>query len=309
MEFDVQTGICSKCVGVDKCTKNCILHIGKALVDFIQRIDVTETRIGEYSSKVKGTAPDLVVYGHQLFDMNSPSWILTDINTILDMSDKFLSAYDKNAFQIANIYCKHIGMSAEDTKAVTDKIKAINKNLMLVLPFKPHANCEIDLTIDGTTEKKKEAQISYIKWITNKETHKINCTVGFNVANSAMAQHTKMDIKDYIDKFRLSQMEMAAKGSKHDKDLIKITDYGIFKPIVIKEGNATIAVDATYVYYTTNGETHIIGFWNDRDELVFDKSIKTKAVNKIRDNLTYIKNHKKYMAPYMLFEPNVIEIK
>lgn len=309
MEFDVQAGICSNCVGIDKCTKSCILHLGKALVDFIQRIDVAETRIGEYSSRKKGTAPDLVVYGHQLFDMNSPSWILTDINTILDMSDKFLTAYDKNAFQIANIYCKHIGMSAEETKAVTDKIKAINKNLMLVLPFKPHANCEIDLTIDGNTEKKKEATISYLKWITNKETHKINCTVGFNLTNSAMTQHTKMDIKDYIDKFRLSQMEMLAKGAKHDKNLIKITDYGIFKPIVIKEGNTSIAIDASYVYYSTNGETHIIGFWNDRDELVMDKSIKTKAVNKIRDNLAYIKNHKKYMAPYMLFEPNVIEIK
>lgn len=309
MEFDVQAGVCSNCVGIDKCTKSCILHIGKALVDFIQRIDVAETRIGEYSSKVKGTAPDLVVYGHQLFDMNSPSWILTDINTILDMSDKFLNAYDKNAFQIANIYCKHIGMSAEEIKEVTDKIKAINKNLMLVLPFKPHANCEVDLTIDGTTEKKKEATISYLKWITNKETHKINCTVGFNLANSSVAQHTKMDIKDYIDKFRLSQMEMVAKGAKHDKNLIKITDYGIFKPIVIKEGNTTIAVDATYVYYTANGETHIIGFWNDNDELIIDKNIKTKAVNKIRDNLVYIKNHKKYMAPYMLFEPNVIEVK
>lgn len=309
MEFDVQTGICSNCVGIDKCTKSCILHLGKALVDFIQRIDVTETRIGEYSSIKKDTAPDLVVYGHQLYDNGSPSWILTDINTILDMSDKFLESYDKNAFQIANIYCKYTGMSAEDTKLVTDKIKAINKNLMLILPFKPNTNCEIDLTIDGNTEKKKEAVISYIKWITNKETHKINCTIGFNIANSAMAQYTKLDIKDYIDKFRLSHMEMVAKGAKYDKDLIKITDYGIFKPILIKEGNASIAIDATYVYYNTNGETHIIGFWNDRDELVMDKSIKTKAINKIRDNLNYIKNHKKYMAPYMLFEPNVIEIK
>lgn len=308
MEFDVQTGICSNCSGIDKCTKCCILHLGKSLVDFIQRIDVTETRIGEYDSRQKGTAPDLVVYGHQLFDLSSPTWILTDINTILDMSDKFLTAYDKNAFQIANIYCKHVGMSPENTKLVTDKIKAINKNKMLVLPFKPHASCEIDLAIDGNMEKKKDATINYIKWVTNKETHKINCTIGFTLTNSALAQNTKMDIKDYIDKFRLSQMEMVAKGTKHDKNLIKITDYGIFKPILIKEGNTSIAIDATYVYYNANGETHIIGYWNDRDELVMDKSIKTKAVNKIRDNLVYIKNHKKYMAPYMLFEPNVIEI-
>ena len=104
-------------------------------------------------------------------------------------------------------------------------------------------------------------------------------------------------------------MEMMAKGNKHDKNLIKINDYGIFKPILIKDGNVSIAIDGTYVYYTTNNDTHIIGFWNDKDELVIDNSIKTKAITKIKDNLAYIKNHKKYMAPYMLFEPNIIEIK
>lgn len=309
MEFDMQTGICNNCNGINKCTQCCILHLGKALVDFIQRVDVAETRIGEYDSRKKGTTPDLVVSGHQLYELNSPTWVLTNINTVLDISDKFLTAYDKNAFQIANIYCKHVGMTAEDTKVITDRIKAINKNKAFVLPFKPHANCEVDLSIDGNVEKKKDATIQYIKWATNKETHKINCTIGFNIVNSAMMQRTTMDIKDYIDKFRLSQMEMMAKGNKHDKNLIKINDYGIFKPILIKDGNVSIAIDGTYVYYTTNNDTHIIGFWNDKDELVIDNSIKTKAITKIKDNLAYIKNHKKYMAPYMLFEPNIIEIK
>ena len=309
MEFELQTGICNNCTGVDKCTKCCILHLGKALVDFINRIDVTETRIGEYDSRKKGDPYDLVVYGHQLFELNSPTWILTDINTILDMSDKFLTAYDKNAFQIANIYCKSCGMSAEDTKAVTDKIKAINKNKMLVLPFKPHTNCNIDIDVDGSSEKKKEATINYIKWVTDKETHKIKCHLGFNVSNSVLAQTTKIDIKDYINKFRLSQMEIQAKGAKHDKNLIKVTDYGIFKPILIKEGDIEVAIDGTYVYYNSGSDIHIIGFWNEKDELIIDKNIKNKAITKIKDNTDYIKNHKKYIAPYLLYEPNIIEIK
>lgn len=309
MEFDMQTGICSNCNGADKCTKSCILHLGKALVNFIQGIDVTETKIGEYSSKNKNCAPDLVYHGHQLFDTSSPSWLLTDINTILDMSDKFLTAYDKNAFQIANMYCKHVGMSPEETKEITDRIKAINQNKVFVLPFKPKMSCNIDIKTENGLERKKEAVISYIKWITDKETHKIDCTIGFNITNSAFASTTKMNIKEYIDRFRLSQMDIQAKGSKHDKELIKITDYGIFKPILIKEGNTGIAIDASYVYYIANGETHIIGFWNDRNELILDKNIKTKAVAKVRDNIDYIKKHKRYIAPYMLYEPNIVEIK
>lgn len=310
MEFNIETGICSNCIGVDKCTRGCIMHLGKALVDFLQGIDVAETRIGEYESREKGKKPDLVVSGHKIYsDSGSPSWILTDINTVLDISNKFMDAYGKNAFQIANMYCKKIGMDASETKEITDKIKAINNNKLLVVPFKPRTNCEIDYSVDGNTEKKKEATISYIKWATDKVTHQLDCTVGFTLQNNSITQHTKMSITDYIDKFRLGQMELTAKGSKHDKNLVKITKYGIFKPIVLKEGNVEIAVDGTYVYFVTNGDARIIGFWDDRGNLVVDKNIKSKAITKIKDNVQYIKNHKRYIAPYMLFEPNIIEMK
>lgn len=309
MEFSVQTGICSNCKGVNKCTRGCVLHLGKALVDFIQRVDVTETRIGEYSSRKAGTKPDLVVSGHQIYaNSESPTWVLTDISTVLGMSDKFKNAYDKNAFQIASNYCKYAGISAEETKEITDKLKAINKNKLLVLPFKPGNNCEVDIEIGDALEKKKEATISYIKWTTDKETHKIKCTIGFNIDGSSIVQNTTLDIKNYIDRFRLSQMEMTAKGAKHDKNLIKVSDSGIFKPIIVREGNIDIAVDATYVYYSTNLDTRIIGFWNDKGDLIIDKNITGKAVTKIKDNVNYIRNHRKYMAPYMLFEPNIIEI-
>lgn len=309
MELELQTGSCTNCTGLDKCNKVCLLHSGKALVDFIKRIDVVETRIGEYSSKDKGGKQDLVVYGHQIYDMDTPSWLLTNIDTMLDVTDKFMKVFNKNAIQISTMYCKHIGMTAEETKEITDKIKGINKNKLLAIPFKPGTSCNVDVAIDDSTEKKKDATIKYIKWITNKETHKLNCTIGFNLLNVTSTQTVKINMCDYIDKFRLNQMELKAKGAKHDKSLIKVTDYGIFKPIVIKDKKTIIAIDGTYLYYEANDETHIIGYWNDRNELVVDSKIKSKAVDKIKDNIDYIKNHKKYMAPYMMYEPNIIELK
>ena len=306
MDIGVQYGTCANCTGIDKCTKSCALHLGKALVDYINRVDMIETKIGEYGSRVKGTKPDLITSGHQIFEINSPTWVLTDISTTLDISDKFLNAYGRNAFQLASMYCKHIGMSDTDTKEITDKIKAINRNKLLVLPFKPHTECNVDVEVNGATEKKKDCKILYIKWITDKETHKLNCTIGFELNNSVGPSLVKINIKDYINKFRLSKLDMSVKGNKKDKEIIKITDYGIIKPIVINDGKSSVAIDGSYIYYIVNGETHIIGYWDSQDKLVITSDIKSKAMTKIKDNLEFIKGHKKYIAPYMLYEPNVI---
>jgi hypothetical protein len=309
MEFELQSGVCSNCIGVNKCTRCCVYHLGKAFVNFITNVQVIETRIGEYESREKGTKPDLVVYGHQIWDMSSPSWLLTDINTIINVSDKFLNAYGKNAFQITNVYCKFAGISTAETKEITDKIKAINSNKLLILPFKPKTECSVDLVAEGINEKKLESKIEYLKWTTNKETHKLECMIGFSSEKFNGAKTFKMSIEDYLTKFRLSQIDIRSKGAKQDNNLIKMTHHGIIKPIVVKEGNTSIAVDGTYVYYTVNGETSIIGFWNERNELVLNNNIKGKAITKIKDNMDFIKDHKKYIAPYMMYEPNIIEVK
>jgi hypothetical protein len=310
MEFELQSsGVCSKCIGVDKCTRCCAYHLGKAFVNFITNVQVIETRIGEYDSRVKGTKPDLVVYGHQIWDLGLPSWLLTDISTILNVSDKFTTAYDKSAFQIASIYCKFAGYSAEETKEITDKIKAINSNKMLLLPFKPKSECYVDLVADGVKEKKLESKIEYLKWTTNKETHKLECMIGFSAEKFNGSKTFKLSIEDYLTKFRLSQIDIKSKGAKEDTNLIKMTHHGIIKPIVIKEGKTSVAIDGTYLYYVVNGDTSIIGYWNDKNELVINNNIKGKAITKIKDNVDFIKDHKKYIAPYMMYEPNIIEVK
>lgn len=308
MELEIGVA-CSNCKGINDCNKMCVLHCGKALVDFISRVDVTQTRIGEYEKTDRNGPTDLVVCGHQLFDIDNPCWLLRGISTTIDITDKFKPVYEKSAFQIANMYCKHMKMSDEETRDITEKLKGINRNKLFILPFKPHTNCNIDIEVDSESFKKQEAQIYMIKWDTNKDTNKINCSITFELINKIYGtSKVKMDIKDYIDKFRLSQMDIQAKGKNHDKNLIKITDYGIFKPICVTDGTSSIAIDGTYMYYVINGETHIIGHWDANDKMRVSTEIKTKAYNKIMDNIEYIKHHKRYIAPYLMFESNTIKI-
>lgn len=311
MEIELTVGACSNCTGISNCNRSCILHTGKALVNFISNVDMIETKIGEYSSSdFKGKAKkDLITYGHQLYDLKSPSWLLTKIGITLDVSDKFKSLFDKNAFQIATEYCKHIKMTPAETKEITDKIKALNNNKVIILPFKPHTLCNVDFSGGVSNDKNKQAEISNLKWITNRETGKLECSIAFTSSNLTSQETTRFSITEYLKKFRLAQMELQAKGNKYDDNLISINNYGIIKPIVIKEGKASVAIDGTYLYYTINSDTHIIGYWDDSNKLIITSDIKCKAMNKINKNLDLIRNHKKYIAPYLLHESNTVEVK
>ena len=312
MDFEFQTGMCSKCKGIDKCTNSCILHLGKALVDFIERVDTTETRIGDYEHrdyKHPGTKPDLVVNGHRIFDLESPDWLLSDISKVVDISDKFEKAFDKNAFQIATMYCKAAGYDSERTKKITDRIKNINACREIVIPFKPKTNCNIDIDTENIKAKKKDAVISYVKWKADDDTHKLKCTIGFKTENAFNSGNTiVIDAVDYLDKFRISQIDIKNDGTKKNNELIKITDIGIFRPIVVKDKDYAIAVDGTFLYTISSDGTEIAGFWNDKNELIIDKKLKNKTVDIIKRNKDLIKEHKKYMAPYLLFKANVVEL-
>lgn len=307
MDIDINVGKCSNCKGIDKCNKYCALHAGKTLVDYLTRVDMIETRIGEFSSRVKGGKTDLVVSGHQLYDLNTPSWLLTDISTTLDVTPKFRNLFGKNPSQLITAYGNSVGMNKEEIAELVDKLAKLNKNKLLVLPFKPHTNCNIDIEVDGNQIKKKDVKISSLRWHTSAEKYKLLCEVAIEVDSPFGKKIHRQPIVKYLETWSLSAIDMQAKGDKHDNNVIKITDHGIIKPLAIISDNNTVAIDANYVYLTTNNDTRIIGYWDANDKLIISDT-KSAACKKILDNLNFIKSHKKYMAPYLLYEANEIRL-
>ena len=122
-----------------------MMHAGKALIDFLSRVDMVETRIGEYSSSRRNGPIDLIVSGHQLHDLENPSWILTSTNVTLDASNKFSNVFGSTPTQLINNYCNKTGVPAEEQKDIINKLTKLNKNKLLILPFKPHTPCSIDI--------------------------------------------------------------------------------------------------------------------------------------------------------------------
>ena len=80
--------------------KYTVLHAGKALNDFLNRVTITETRIGEFSSSKPfdrtGASKnyDLICSGHMVSTHEEVSWIYTGIDTPLDANPKFKRAFD-----------------------------------------------------------------------------------------------------------------------------------------------------------------------------------------------------------------------
>ena len=310
-EIESNGGVCKNCANMNNCNRYCLIHAGKALYNFLSNIDTTETRIGEYESRTPGGVNDLVISGHQLYDVNNQSWILTDIKTSLKASSKFEEVFDKNASQILTLFCRKADLSKEEFNNILEKARKIDRNKLLILPIKPNLECSVMVEESPNRFIKRECRINYLKWTTNEENYELECTVCFEFQHSENRKPYKLPITDYMNKFEITSMDIQVKSRGNDLSLIEMTNDGIIKPIVIIDGNKEIAIDGTFIYGRINGEVRIIGEWDKNDKMVLNtdkKILSSTALNKLTSNEAYIRLHKRYMAPYMLYKPNIIRV-
>jgi hypothetical protein len=304
MKVDIFDNNCAKCNGVDSCKNYCVLHAGKAMVDFLNRVDVIETRIGERTRTTGSVRDDLIVSGHQIWNLNQPSWILTDIKTSLETSNKFNNVCDKNAIKVIRDYAALTGISDEEVKGLIERIRAISSNKLLILPIKPMSKCKVN----SNGKKAIEGEIANLKWYTDRETYKLNCIVTINTSYGERKSFTKHRIEDYLKEFKLDQLNNNCKATDDNCDILNMTAHGVIQPITVEDKTGTLSLDGTYLYQNNGAGTHIVGYWDSRDELVCELDGRNKAFKKIKDNIELIKSHKRFIAPYMFYKSNVITL-
>ncbi len=286
------------------------LHAGKAMYDYINRVDMINTRIGEIERSKNSDFGDLKVNGVVMYKIDDCSSLLTKSDPAIDISDKFTQAFDKTAIQLVNEYCVAAKISDDETVAAVEKIRKINDNKLLVVPIKTGSKCYIDMEIDGKLEKNVEMIIKSIKWISDPDTYKLNCTLYVSKDKKKPAskdESAQIPICDYIKRFRLATMSLIAKSHSTQEHLITITDYGFIKPILVKDKNCAVAVDGSYVYYINNNNTSIIGGWSESGKLIITSDIKNKPLKVITDNVEFISSHRSYIVPFGLLKPTEIE--
>lgn len=307
-------GNCTECIGVGGCEKYCKLHIGSAIENMLNEVTFIKSDIGAYRSTTVGGKSDLIVSGHRIDSPGEDTYILTSINTMLDRSDKFNRVYNQNVISILTDYLNSsIRFTPEYKAEMLEKLRDINRNVLLPLPFKTHKMYDVNVMNSLKEIKGYDLMLDHIIWKTNKQTGKLEVELTFKQEyTTASPKYIKMKYEDYMVEFRPSKNGVYTDEGKYNEDLIRATSFGLFKPLEIYDGLNKIVVDNTYLYHVNNGNITIIGKWDSMDKIFNYHSIpgieKTKAYKFIKDNLGTIRMHRKYIVPYNLAPLNTINI-
>lgn len=313
MNMDVGT-LCSNCKGIEKCTEYCILHAGENLVNFINGVDVVETEIGELRKEVRSDKYAYIVSGHLIEKTGSPTFMLTDLSTSIDIAGKFSKFKGMSPQQILKAYLEKMGASETLKKNSLETFKKFNSNKLLPVPIKPGAEVDVDESLTGT-KKTEQTVVSGVKWATDRTTGKLNCEILCRVERGLLdgpGKTIRIPIVEYGTLMRVPLVERTLKSSEIDTELIKMTPVGFIKPIVVTDGKTTLAIDGCHMYKIVDGKAFIIGSWKGEDiaeNYEMGTLKRTKVYKKIGNAIKFIDKHKRYIIPYGLYDANVIEIK
>ena len=296
---------------------------GKSLFNFVNGCRVTYTNLGDYSKSTKWGKIDLVASGHQIFDENKnsllrgPATIYTSTSdTSLDKSKVFNSKLDVSPKQILTSYLDiDETIDAEVKKEVMQKLTDIDNKKCLVIPIMPKSACKITCVVDGTKKSRELATLYYLKWMTNKSTYKLECQAAFTIKTNNGDKIVKFPMSEYGKTFITDKIDYWNGINKSTRTLIDMTDLGLLKPIEITNGNQSIVVDGTFIYWLHNGIVNVVGEWdNQKADIIINPDV-VKAIGKsdiykfFSDNITLICGHRNLIAPYGLYNTHKHEIK
>lgn len=299
-------GVCNNC-NLNTCEKYCALKAGQLLANYIYTVDVAKSNIGDIRSSSKPNEESYIVTGMQLEGKKYTTDLLSTLNVSMEMSQKFNRFFDKSPLQLIKMYFATLGSSYDDyKKIILDKYKGIVNNTLLIIPFKPEMECDVKYEYK-TGSSDFASKISSVKWSIDKETGKLNGQVIFRLDSIGFSgKSCKFAFEDYGYKFKNSGIERCMNNNDFDRKAIQVTRFGYIRPLIVKDGDNTLALDGYNIYLIKNSTMTIIATWNSNGELVETECMKSmnksKALKYIRANLQYIEKHRNFIAPYAIVD-------
>lgn len=314
-------------------TKVNSVNVGRALTNFINSIDVSETRIGEVSENTSfgdnGGNDKFIYSGHWLHTGDSaPTWVLTAADkTKMVIRKKFRSAVGKNPDECINDYFKWCeesiaqGYTVQDTvngtldrldrQTVLDIVHKLNKNKMVVVPLKyDNTKAVVSIEAEGVSTK-RNMSITGVKWRTDVESGELLCEVMLEHRSvGSIGKSRFINITDYGQAFNLEAVEIANSSSKAKlSNVIEYDQSGYVKPVEITNGVTSIIIDNTYVYYKNSNGVFIVGEWVGNGLKMKYTNQSDKLFKKVPSYVKAISLHKRIIAPYLLVSTKVLNVK
>ena len=305
--------ICS--CGDKKCNGVCSLSVGERLATFLRESDVIRTRIGDIESSKSGADP-LIVTGTSVYRDSSQSTLMKKASDVsIPMEGRFNTYADKNARTILSEYVAK--SNTEDGKALMNRLRGIEENKLMLMPFKTGQICDVVHTreskrkdVDG---KKIECRsvIECIKWAVMDNADKLQCQMVVSMVDPDTGKKVRLSIVDYCDTFTIVDMERLHTKTKVEGNVIKMSKFGFIKPIQIDDDGTTVIIDNCSVYISTvaSPELRVIGSW-ENNTIKLKERIKNEKIDKaVTSNEDYIGKHRRWIVPYGLYDTNKLKVK
>jgi hypothetical protein len=289
---------------IRKCTE---VDISRSIINFVTGVDMVETQIGKYSRNVGSDKDDLICSGHIIEEHEPGSTILYTFvdKTKLNITPKFKDAFNKTAVQLVNC-CDDI--EQDEKEEIKESITALNKNRKLIMPFKPgNTDLEVIIECENTTVK-KQMGIHMLKWSTDSETGNLICELMCKSKSNFFNRRCTCRLEDYGTTYNIGALKLSTAGSKVKMNkIIEMTASGMVRPFEVIHKNVSIIVDGTYMYMKRGSDVYVIGEWAGSNMQINTKS-EDKALTKMKQCLTVLSLHRKYIAPYMLIDSKKLEV-
>lgn len=306
--------ICDDCKQLLTCHKFCMMHIGYAMALLLSNIDFIDTNIGdkEYIDYFKETYVTCgVSYAEttEEFRQNGDKskFSIGDIRsavskTPLDASDKLLTVNNASAYKMmADTLNKYFKTNADSERAINSLIKIgkdFKDNRKVVTFIKPGDF----INIKGLGNFK----VARIQWNTSHEDYKLRCEI--SVFDKDTNSYINVNLEDYGIKYRKSDIFDAEPSTKYDRELIRMTQFGLFRPIEVYDSRTIIAVDNVYMYGIVDDSIAILGEWKG-NKIIPYKKLSGNCYKRVMRNEALLAEYRKYMIPYKLAEPVRISTK
>ena len=299
-------GVCKK-----TCDIHCPLNVGCNLAKFLREVDTIESKIGDISAGGDISSDSYIISGMEYDRRKSVADLLSSMSTSIDISQKFSSVFNKSATMLLNDYIKAVDPT--DGAELRDKLKKIEGNKLLLLPIKPDAMCEVLVPTKNAKQDSayKNTKVAILKWTSNINTGKLECTIITDVIDTNR-KRCKINIEDYGDKIKLTDIERSIASSEINKQMVKMTRFGYIKPVaVVAKDGSGIIIDNTYLYTIEGRNIKLAASWDNGDfsgEELYEGVKKTEVFKKVSKRFKYIWQHRRFIAPYGLSECNIIKI-
>lgn len=275
--------------------------VGYALAQLLRGINVVETNIGNIASRENGTE-GLIVSGYSINYRGESCDLLSDVSISVDTSSKLGRAFGKSALELLREYVKI--SRCEDGLGLTSKLKGIQTNKLLVNIIKP--GTDVNVVYKG---REVRTRVDTSKWRHNSESKQLECIIITDKIPVASNKRLKVGLENYgID---LTSVDVEREFNKINRKVISMSNFGLIKPIAIRDELGVLIIDNQYAYFVGDGDdsVNIVGGWSlgklaglDR----YKKKTNSLTFKKLEEYIRYIGKHKRYIVPYGLMDCNMV---